>query len=217
MRVVRVGAGRLAASQARRGAASGPCGGVEALGPAGELAGNEAFGVAEGLEADGGRVDAVEGGEGVDEGVAEAGGEGGVGLKVGREVEAGEGDAVAAFGDEEGGADEGGVVAEEVGAGGEGEGFVEAGEDVVLAGHVVGAGGDGAEGRAAEDVFGVWVSEEVGEVGVAAGEAPDFGGSGGAGEAGGEVGEEAGGVDGLFWGWGLEFGQGGGSGGEWRG
>ena len=98
----------------------------------------------------------------------------GVALEVRREVGAGEGDAVAAFGDEEGGADDAGVLAEEVGAGGEGVGLVQAGEDAVLAGHVVGAGGDGAEGRAAEDVFVLAEAEQVGEVGVAAGEAPDL-------------------------------------------
>ena len=77
---------------------------------------------------------------------------------------------------------------------------MDGGEEAELAGHVVGFGGDGAEGGTAEDVFVGTDGEEVGQVGVAAGELGD--GDGGNVEPGGEsdqgeffAGADGGGID----------------------
>jgi len=77
---------------------------------------------------------------------------------------------------------------------------MDGGEEAKLAGHIVGFGGDGAEGGAAEDVFVGADGEEIGEIGVAAGELGDGevrdlepGGEGGQGEF--FAGADGGGID----------------------
>ena len=88
---------------------------VPALGPAGELALDEAIGMAQAAQAGGFRVDLVERGERVDDHLADAPGEHGIALEARRQVGADD-DAVAPLHDVERGADDARVLAQEIAA-----------------------------------------------------------------------------------------------------
>jgi len=144
----------------------GGAGAVPAVGPAADLAFDEADGFAEGEEGGVSEGDGVELDEAVEEGLADGGslvgpggGEGGT-----------DDDAAAAFHEVEGGAQDGGIFAKAKGFGSGGEVGMDGGEESELAGHIVGFGRDGAEGGAAEDEFFGACGEEIREIGVAAGE-----------------------------------------------
>ena len=146
---------------------------VPTLGPAGQLALDEALGPAQLAKAGRFGIDLVEIGEGVDHGLADAPGEVRIALEARRQIGADD-DAAAALHDMERRADHPVVRAQHVAARRQRIDPPEPGQHPVLPGHVVGAGRDRPERRPAQDVLGLPKAQQVGEIGVAAAELADL-------------------------------------------
>src|SRR5579885_3372221 len=158
-------------------------GALPAVLPALHLPREEPLGSAEVVEAAGARIDGMEGGERVDDHLGELAVLRGIAAapELGRHLPAHH-DPVATLHHEERRADHPHILAEQVGARRLRKGLPELRERAVFPRHVVGAGGEIAVRRTAEHVARGRIAQQVGEVGVAAGELPDLRHAAGAGE-----------------------------------